>query len=166
MFLIFQQSNCNMKFTFLSSLILLLAIANGQTTIAGKWKIVSIDQPDVYYNCMNDSMSFKEMAAGFPDTTTQKNTAQMIKATLCNFQFIFKSDSKFKFIADSILIVVEGNYQELPAKKIIQLSNKKSSGLNDFDLPDKIKYLFKDGLLYLSMDGNDEEFELILKKDE
>ena len=154
-----------MKFGFLSFFMVLFAIANGQTTIAGKRRIVSIDKPDLYYNCMNDSVSFKEMAAGFPDTITQRNTAQMIKTTLCNFQFEFKSDSKFKFIADSILIVVEGNYQELPAKKIIQLSNKKSSGLNDFDLPDKIKYSIKDGLLYLSMDRNDKEFEFILKKD-
>jgi hypothetical protein len=155
-----------MKFSFLSSFILLFAITNGQTTITGKWKIVSIDKPDLYYNCMNDSMSFKERSAGLPDTTAQKNTAQTIKATLCSFQFIFKSNSKFKFIADSILMVAEGNYQVFPAKKIIQFSNKRSSGLNDFDLPDKISYLIKDGLLYLSMDGNDEEFEIILKKDE
>ena len=148
-----------MKFNLLAGLILLFTNTIGQTSspIVGKWKIILIDQNGVYYNCKTDSMSFS-------DTSYQMNTAQAIKATLCNFQFIFRPDSKFKFIADSILIVVEGNYQELPAKNTIQLSNQKSLGLSDFDLPDKIRFSIKDGLLYLLMD-EDEDHKLVLEKE-
>ena len=157
-----------MRVTLLAVFILLFSGTNGQSIsqLTGTWKIIIIDQTEVYYNCKTDSISFsKGMAAILPDTPTQKNTAQAIKATVCNYQFIFKSDSKFKFIADSILLVVEGNYEEVPAKKIIQLSNKKSVGLEDFDLPDKIRYSIKDGLLYLLME-EDEDHKLILRKHE
>ena len=53
---------------------------------------------------------------------------------------------------------------KLPAKNTIQLSNQKSLGLSDFDLPDKIRFSIKDGLLYLLMDEN-EDHKFILERE-
>lgn len=146
--------------------------AQNNSHLEGNWKLVSIDQHGIYYNVKKDSISFSELMQGLiksvpsevPDSIQQKIMSESLKAVASNFRFEFRSDGKFKFAMDSISFIVEGNYKELRSQKIIQFSNKKSVGLNDFDMEDKIRYEIKNNLLYLSMD-DDDEFEIILERD-
>ena len=166
------------RFTIVKNLSLLLilssiaSIVHAQNTsqLEGVWKLISIEQEGIYYNFKKDSVSFPSeiqtlisTVPGVPDSLQQKIMAESLKALAANFKFEFRSNGKFKFVMDSISFIVEGNYKELRSQKIIQLSNKKSVGLNDFDMDDKIKYEIKNSMLYLSMD-NDDEFEIIMEK--
>ena len=146
--------------------------AQNNSQLEGNWTLVSIDQEGIYYNVKKDSISFsaiiqdlmKSVPSEVPDSIQRKIMSESLKAMASNYRFEFRSDGKFKFVMDSISFIVEGTYKELLSQKIIQFSNKKSVGLNDFDMEDKIRYEIKNNLLYLSMD-DDDEFEIILEKD-
>lgn len=140
--------------------------AQNNSQLEGNWKLVSIEKDGIYYNVKKDSISFSESPISeIPDSLQQKIFLESFKTIVSNFRFEFRTNGKFKFVMDSISFILEGNYQELPSQKIIQLSNKKSVGLNDFDMEDKIRYEIKNNLLYLSIDSDD-EFEIILERGE
>lgn len=153
-------------FCFLSSAL----IAQNNSSIIGNWTIVSIIRDGFYYNFKKDSLSFSKEEltrpiSGVQDTFQLKAYAEAMKTIASQFRFEFYHDSKFKFVMDSISFVVIGNYKDDPAKKVITFSNKRSIGLNDFDVTDRIKYKIVDDLLYLSIDDDDSEFELTMEKE-
>jgi len=164
-----------MKAIVLSILTLLFSFstkAQTDTLLIGTWKIVSMNRDGVYYNAKKDSISFSKEAKSLLNVPVSEISdslqimiiAETLKLIASQFRFEFHLNGKFKFVMDSISFVVEGNYIELPSQKIIKLSNKKSLGLNDFDMVDTIKYALKNDLLYLSLDNDDEEFEFVLEK--
>ena len=165
-----------MKAIVLSVLILLFSFnvkAQTDTLLIGTWKIVSMNRDGVYYNAKKDSISFSKEAKSLLNVPVSEISdslqimiiAETLKVIASQFRFEFDINGKFKFVMDSISFVVVGNYKEVPSKQIINLFNKKSIGLNQFDLEEKMKYAIKNDLLYLSIDNDDEEFEFILEKE-
>jgi hypothetical protein len=130
-----------------------------------------MNKDGIYYNLKKDSISFSKesqalMQSFSPDTLYRKMYAETFRQIALSTEFRFAQDGKFRFTLDLTLFAVEGMYQKLSSQNIIKFTNKKSVGLNDFDLADKIKYLILDGLLHISIDGEDEEYEFVFERKE
>ena len=151
--------------TITSSLIFLLFsfIANAQidTSIIGVWKVVSISNQEIYYNYKNDSVSLsRELQALYPDKSEQQKLCMGLKVIVPVDHFHFRSDGIFKQFMDTILNF-EGTYKDLPSQKIIELTTKNSF---DQNVTEKLNYVIKNGLLYLTMAWYEGEFNLVLDR--
>jgi hypothetical protein len=75
--------------------------------------------------------------------------------------FHFGSDGIFKQFMDTVFNF-EGTYKELPSQKIIELTTKNSL---DQNVTEKLNYVIKNGLLYISMVWDEDEFNLVLERE-
>jgi hypothetical protein len=144
---------------------LLFSVTNGQDTssIIGIWKIVSVYHEGIYFNLKKDSISLsKEKQKLYPNISDQKTIGRNIKMTFFNTQFHFKKNGIFNQTIDTSS-VVDGLYQDFPLQGLIELTTKNSLNQN---VTDKIKYVLKGGLLYLSFKWDDDTFDFVLEKNE
>ncbi|RVT78471.1 hypothetical protein EOD40_04340 [Flavobacterium sufflavum] len=120
------------------------------TLIIGKWKVISIETHNYYYNSETDSLSyFKEYKKMLPDLIKSfgyKNLAEFEQGTkkeFANDKFIFKDNNVYlRKKGDKILR--EGNYTANKSEKTISFKDK--------DKPEHImEYFIEKGLLHLTM---------------
>ena len=153
-----------MKATIIATLLIYSSfnsIAQVDSSIAGIWKIVSIEIEGVYFNFKNDSISFTgEFSYRSNDTSARKNIINSMKLLYSGTQFHFGKDSLFNMMMANIL--VDGYYKVFASQQLIEIKTKDS-----FDKygADKITYNIKNRLLYLSYDWDEEQLDLVLEKE-
>jgi hypothetical protein len=131
-------------FTFFV-LLNLLVYCQCDTTIIGKWKVVSIKANGLYVNLKTDS-SFIELDL-FGATMTKEMIIEMIREVWGSSQFEFTKDNSyhFKIMAD---ITENGSYCFNSSKKILTQTFKNDLGET---YSEQNKAYIKDGYLYLYM---------------
>src|ERR1700752_3531609 len=158
------KSGYNMK-TIISSTVFLLFsfIGNGQrdSSIVGVWKIISIYKDGIYYNFKKDSLSLsKENKIKYADKSEEQKLITGLKTFFPTTRFHFEHSGIFKQTMDGNLMF-DGTYRNMPSQKTIEIITKNS--LNE-NVAEKVKYIIKNDLLYLSMEWEDEMFDFVLEK--
>ena len=144
--------------------VLLSSVIYGQkdTSIIGKWKLVSIESDGIYYNFKRDSISLShENKMNYSDSAGIKQLGDRMKSVYSAIRFHFDNDNVFKQSMMGITID-EGSYRTIASKNIVEITTKNS--LNE-DVIENAKYYFENGLLHLSMKWEDQLFNLVLEKD-
>ena len=152
-------------FAFTIFFSLLSFIGNGQvdTSIVGVWKIMSIYKDGIYYNFKTDSISrSKENKVKYADKSEEEKLITGLKTFFPTTRYHFERSGIFKQTMDGDLMF-DGTYRNMPSQKTIEITTKNS--LNE-DVTDKVKYVIENGLLYLSMEWDDEMFDFVLEKEQ
>ena len=121
------------------------AHAQIDSSIAGIWKMISIEIEGVYFNCKKDSISLTgEFTARNNDRSVQEKISNSIKMLYSATQFHFGKDTLLEMMMGNI--IVEGYYKVIAPQHIIEIKTKNS--FDEYGV-DKIKYKLENGLLYL-----------------
>lgn len=87
-----------MKYFFLMALVTISTISLAQKSIIGKWKIVSIDNGEIYYNFQKDSLlispEFSKTNLDSMETIQIKST---VKQVYGNTKFSFDKNGNYKW---------------------------------------------------------------------
>ena len=150
----------------ISSTILFLFSFSGHgqldTSIVGVWKILSIYKDGIYYNLKTDSISLsKENKLHYVDKSQQQKLIAGLKTVYLLTRYHFGRGGIFKLTVDGELMF-DGSYRNMPQQKTIEMITKNS--LNEA-VAEKVKYIFKNGLLCMSMEWDDEMVDLVLERE-
>lgn len=121
--------------------------AQCDSSLVGKWKLVSYFNGEVYFNLKTDSTYLSpEIIASHPDKSEQQQFIQRAKDFFGNFVYVFGVDGRDSFfIYDRFQY--DGTHCFIPSRGILQQTSKNSLGE---DVTEDIKATLKDGLLYMS----------------
>ena len=133
-----------MKYFFFLIFFIISLISAGQNAIAGNWKIVSINNGEIYHNFQKDSISvfpeFGETDIDASRLTEIKTTTKMIYGDT-KFSYDEKGNFKWIFMPS---IEITGKYEVDEKKQIIKMEGKNSFGKTSLEI---FPYSLKNGQL-------------------
>ena len=152
----------NMKAVLFQFAVLISSIGRGQadTSIIGKWKIVSVEMAGIYYNFERDSVSLSNDVKSRTDEFIQEQIVSTVRMVHSDTEFHFEKNGIFKFRLMGNM--TPGSYKIDTSQNVIEMTSKNS--LNE-EVADKVKYNLKKGPLSLFMEFEDEMPEYVLKKE-
>lgn len=143
-------------FTFLISLNAFSQDVKQQ--LLGEWKVVSVDNGEVYYNWEKDSVSVSdELKERLEDPEISKILIQTVKTMYPN-KFKFSSTVVTKI---SGLETTSSFYTIDEKRRLIIIKDKNSIGNED---PFEMSFKILDNLLYLNIPLTDSDTKFVLKK--
>lgn len=131
-------------------------------SVVGKWKVVAVDNSEVFYNAKTDSISIssEELKETYTNESEIKYLIDLIKKFYTNNHFEFDGNGIYKWEMYPAKIM-EGKYEDDVKRNVIVIQGKNS--FNE-TTTDEISYKFLDGQLYLTMNFTEPPLLLILEK--
>lgn len=129
-------------------------------SVIGKWKVVAVDNGEVFYNAKTDSISIlsEDMKEMYTDESKIKTLKELIKKLYTNNRFEFDAKNIKWEVYGS---VIESKYKTDSKKGVIVMESENSL---DEIVADEIPYQFKDGQLHLTMNFTEPPASFILEK--
>ncbi len=148
-------------FIFLE-LLKLTSFGQCDSSLVGKWKVISCFNGEVYFNLKNDSTFLApEIKVIYPDTLSQKTFIELAKETYGSFVYDFEKDGKFSFFLHS-RFQFSGQYCFIKSKHILRQTTKNSLGE---DVTEDVKGKIENGLLYISQKWEDNTmYNIVLER--
>ncbi|MEJ6979688.1 hypothetical protein WG906_04455 [Pedobacter sp. P351] len=145
--------------TFFTFIISLNAFSQDvKQQLFGEWKVVSVDNGEVYYNWEKDSVSVSdEFKERLEDPESSNLLIQLVKTMYPN-KFIFSSTAVTQ---TSNLETSSRSYTIDEKRHLIILKDRNSLGN---ETPFEMSFRISDKLLYLNMPLTDSETKFVLKK--
>lgn len=137
------------KYIFIVFFLILARFGYSQTnSLIGKWKVVAIDNGEVYYNAKTDSVSIisEDLKEMYDDESKILLLKDNIKKLYINNQLEFQQNGVF--VMETIIGVLESNYIDEPKRGVIIHESRNS--LNAI-IKEEMPYKFVDGQLHFAM---------------
>ncbi len=149
----------SMKNNLILLLLFFSCVGFSQTnSVVGKWKVVSIDNGEIYYNVKTDSISVSQ---DLQDVYGNDESIKMLKDMMKKGYSFFEFDTKGVFIMGTQFGTIESKYTNDVQRSIIMIEGKNSFNENVID---EMPYKFNDGQLHLSLTFAEPPALLVLEK--
>jgi len=137
-----------LKKVFLSLLVFVSLFGFSQSnSLVGKWKVIALNNSEVFYNVTTDSISImsEDLKETYDNESKMKFLVDLIRKMYTNNSFEFTDKGVFK-MTSSLAGTIEYRYKNDIGRSIIVTENLSDDGTNY-----EMSYKFKDSQLYLSM---------------
>jgi hypothetical protein len=128
--------------------------------LVGKWKVISVDNGEIYYNIKNDSIKIYDIIKEeYNEVSKIESLKEMTKLVYFSILFIFDENGKYQQKSD----FAEFNlYYNVNKKKGVILL---SDSIENFDInSSEMDFELKNNFLYLEIKDSEPSTKFILKR--
>ena len=139
-----------------------LCFSQSKSSLIGKWKTISMQDHEIYFNLKTDSFSISnEIKSMYPDPDKQKQFLAGHKAIFGSMQYHFGANDTLTHMFNDTLQIGQCRYTVAATLDTITCIETGDDGVVKTD---KILYKISDGLLYLKYDWEERLMELVLER--
>ena len=151
-----------MKYLLIIFLLIISTFSRAQkNSLVGEWKIVSIDNGEIFYNVKNDSISVSpEFTEEDLDMSQLAHLKKITRITYGNTMFSFDAEGNFSWVFMHG-VATKSKYEIDERKQSIKLTGKNDLGQA---IVDEFPYKLKNGLLYFTITFQEPYGTYVLEK--